>query len=55
MALNWDKFKSAIHYVCYKADDPSVLGAIKLNKVLWYSDAIGARQATCRLIYAAIG
>ncbi len=40
MALNWDKFKSAIHYVCHKADDPSVLGAIKLNKVLWYSDVI---------------
>ena len=40
MAINWEKFKSAIHYVCHKADDPSVLGAIKLNKVLWYSDAI---------------
>ena len=39
--LNWNKFKAIIHYVCDKAgSDPSVLGAIKLNKVLWYSDAI---------------
>jgi hypothetical protein len=38
--LNWDKFKAAIHYVCEKATDPSCLGSIKLNKVLWYSDSI---------------
>jgi len=41
MTLNWEKFKAVIHYVCDKAgSDPSVLGAIKLNKVLWYADAI---------------
>lgn len=39
MAVNWEKFKSVIHYVCDKAtSNPSVLGSIKLNKVLWYSD-----------------
>jgi hypothetical protein len=38
--LNFDKLKSVVHYVCYKATDPSVLGAVKLNKVLWYSDAL---------------
>ena len=39
--LDWAKFKSAVHYICDKASsDPSVLGAIKLNKVLWYSDLI---------------
>ena len=39
--LNWNKFVNAIHYVCDKAaDDPSVLGAVKLNKVLWYSDVL---------------
>lgn len=39
--LDWEKFKSAVHYICDKASsDPSVLGAIKLNKVLWYSDVI---------------
>ena len=38
--LNRDKFKALVHYVCDKATDPSVLGAVKLNKVLWYSDSI---------------
>ena len=38
--LNWEKFKAAVLYVCDKATDPSVLGSIKLNKVLWYSDSI---------------
>ena len=40
MALNWNKLKALVHYVCQKAEDPSVLGSIKLNKVLWYSDVI---------------
>jgi hypothetical protein len=40
MALNWEKFKAVVHYICNKPEDPSVLGAIKLNKVLWYSDSI---------------
>jgi hypothetical protein len=35
-----EKFKALVHYVCEKATDPSVLGAVKLNKVLWYSDSI---------------
>jgi hypothetical protein len=38
--LNWEKFKAAVQYICEKATDPSVLGSIKLNKVLWYSDSI---------------
>jgi hypothetical protein len=38
--LNWNKFKELIHYICEKAEDPSCLGSIKLNKVLWYSDVI---------------
>jgi hypothetical protein len=33
------KFKSLVHYVCSRrADDPSTLGAVKLNKTLWLSD-----------------
>src|SRR5258706_10305733 len=40
MAMNWDKFKALVHYICEKAEDPSVLGSVKLNKVLWYSDAV---------------
>jgi antitoxin SocA-like protein len=38
--LNWDRYKTLVHYICQKAAaNPSVLGSIKLNKVLWYSDA----------------
>ena len=40
MNLDWDKLKALVHFICEKADDPSVLGSIKLNKVLWYSDVI---------------
>ncbi|HSH86813.1 MAG TPA: Panacea domain-containing protein [Methylophilus sp.] len=36
---NWNKFKTLVHYICEKAEDPSLLGAVKLNKVLWYADA----------------
>lgn len=33
------KLKQLIHYVAYRcADNPAALGAVKLNKVLWYSD-----------------
>lgn len=38
--LNRAKFKALVHYVCQKAEDPSCLGAVKLNKVLWYADSI---------------
>jgi hypothetical protein len=34
------KFKALVHYICYRRSvvDPSSLGAVKLNKILWYSD-----------------
>jgi hypothetical protein len=33
------KFKSLVHYICWRrSNDPSTLGAVKLNKILWYSD-----------------
>ena len=32
------KFKSLVHYVCWKCQDPTKLGATKLNKVLWFAD-----------------
>jgi len=38
-ALNMDKLKNLIHYICYKADSKN-LGKTKLNKVLWFSDAM---------------
>lgn len=35
------KFKALVHYICAKCqDDPSRLGATKLNKILWYSEAM---------------
>jgi len=35
------KFKALVHYVCWKcSDDPSKLGAVKLNKALWFSDVL---------------
>jgi len=40
MKFDRKKFLDTVHYVCHKASDPSVLGAVKLNKVLWYSDVI---------------
>lgn len=33
-----DKFKNLVHYVCSIAPNPKVLGATKLNKILWYSE-----------------
>lgn len=38
--LDFNKFKALVHYICDKAKDPSCLGSIKLNKVLWYSEAV---------------
>ncbi|HEV2493248.1 MAG TPA: Panacea domain-containing protein [Terriglobia bacterium] len=33
------KFKQLVHYVCSRrSDNPSSLGAVKLNKTLWLSD-----------------
>ncbi len=35
---NRSKLKTLVHYISWKCEDPGVLGAIKLNKVLWVSD-----------------
>jgi hypothetical protein len=32
------KFNALVHYTCWKCQDPTKLGAVKLNKVLWYTD-----------------
>lgn len=34
------RMKGLVLYICSLARDPSVLGATKLNKILWYSDAM---------------
>lgn len=33
-----DKFKALVHLVINQCDDPQKLGAIRLNKILWFSD-----------------
>lgn len=40
-AMQFDraKFKSLLHYVIWKAGDSDGFGAVKLYKVLWFSDA----------------
>ena len=40
MAFHREKFKTLIHYICWKVQNPLALGATKLNKVLWYSDLL---------------
>jgi hypothetical protein len=40
MAMNREKFKALVHYICWRCSDaPEKLGATKLNKILWLSDA----------------
>jgi hypothetical protein len=34
-----EKFKRLVHYVVWRAGDRDGFGAVKLNKVLWFSDA----------------
>ncbi len=34
------RLAALVHYVCYRCQDPSILGATKLNKVLWYADVL---------------
>lgn len=36
--FNAGKFKQLVHYICDIAPNPRHLGAIKLNKILFYSD-----------------
>jgi hypothetical protein len=38
MAFNRDKFKRLVHYVIWRAGNRDWFGAVKLNKVLWFSD-----------------
>ncbi len=38
------KLEALTHYICYKCQDPTVLGSTKLNKILWYSDVIALQM-----------
>ena len=37
------QLKQLTHYICWKAEDSSTLGATKLNKALWFSDSFAYR------------
>ena len=39
-----EKLDGLVHYICARCDNPSRLGATKLNKVLWYSDVFAFAQ-----------
>ncbi len=38
------KLRALVHYVCSKCPNRNLLGATKLNKILWYSDAIALQH-----------
>jgi hypothetical protein len=39
MAFDRTKFKLLVHYICWRCmEDPSKLGYVKLNKILWAAD-----------------
>jgi hypothetical protein len=38
--LDMNKLTALVHYICYKCPDPTTLGAVKLNKIVWYSDVL---------------
>jgi hypothetical protein len=40
LIFNRAKFKALVHYICWRCEDPRVLGPVKLNKVLWYAERI---------------
>ena len=40
MAYEKEKFKNLVHYIAANCEDSRRLGAIKLNKILWYSDIL---------------
>ena len=43
-ATQHKRLRALVHYVCERCPDPTMLGATKLNKVLWYVDTIAYRK-----------
>jgi hypothetical protein len=35
-----EKFKAMVHYIVAACDDPQRLGAVRLNKICWFTDTI---------------
>ena len=44
MTFDQEKFRTLVHYICWKCKDPAALGSTKLNKVLWLSDLLWYRE-----------
>ena len=44
MTFDQEKFRTLVHYICWKSKDPAALGSTKLNKVLWLSDFLWYRE-----------
>ncbi len=40
---NDQKYKDMVHYIISRCKNPADLGAIKLNKILWYADTLSYR------------
>lgn len=38
-----DKFKALAHLIIQESDDPEKLGAVRLNKILWFADTAAYR------------
>ena len=40
MSFDREKFKTLVQYICYRCENPQLLGKTKLNKILWFSDML---------------
>ena len=46
MQFDQEKLSHVVHYICYQCrDDPSKLGATKLNKVLWFAEMFSYKHS----------
>jgi len=46
MHFDQEKLSHVVHYICYQCrDDPSKLGATKLNKVLWFAEMFSYKHS----------
>ena len=44
MAFDQQKFKTMIHYIIASVENPSDLGAVKLNKIAWFIDGMSFKN-----------
>lgn len=51
-SIDEERLDSLVHYICAFVDNPSQLGATKLNKILWYSDVLAYLQRGASISHA---